>query len=86
MEIQTLFLEYIIDQFCLKRCQKKRYEQGYDILKEFVTKWLGTTAYEIFGYFSLLKYFGFMLWSQSVASGFAVFSCIHYICVVEGIV
>ena len=37
-----LIVEYIIEQFFPTRCQKKRYEQSYDILKEFL------------GYFSLL--------------------------------
>ena len=37
-EIQTLIVEYLIDQFLLTKCQKKRYEQGYDIHKEFASK------------------------------------------------
>ena len=35
-EIQALTVEYI-DQFLLQRCQKKRFEQGYDIFKDFVS-------------------------------------------------
>ena len=31
-----LIFNYIIDKFLLKRCEKKRYEQSYDILKEIV--------------------------------------------------
>ena len=37
-DIQMLIVEYIIEYFLLASCQKKRYEQGYDILKEFVSK------------------------------------------------
>ena len=31
-EIKALTVEYKIDQFLLKRGQKKRFEQGYDII------------------------------------------------------
>ena len=33
-------VKYIINQFLLKNCQKKRYEQDYNILSEIVTKYL----------------------------------------------
>ena len=33
-EIQTLTVEYKIDQLLLTRCKMKRYEQGFDILRE----------------------------------------------------
>ena len=37
-EIQTLIVEYIVSHAMLTRCQKKRYEQGCDILTLFVLK------------------------------------------------
>ena len=37
-DIQMLIVEYIIDEFLHMKCQKKPYEQGYGILKEFVSK------------------------------------------------
>ena len=37
-EVQTLIVEYIIDQFLLRKCQKKRFEQGYDIFKNILSK------------------------------------------------
>ena len=38
MEILTLIVEYIIEQFLLIVCQKKGYKPGYVIFKEFVAK------------------------------------------------
>ena len=32
-DMQTLLVEYTINPFLITRCQKKCYEQGYDILK-----------------------------------------------------
>ena len=60
-EIQTLIVEYIIDHFLLTRCQKKYHEQGYDI-KGFQ----GTAASKKLGYFSVMKYFGFIDMNRTV--------------------
>ena len=35
-DIRTLIEEYTINQFLLTRCQMKQYEQGYDIISDFV--------------------------------------------------
>ena len=37
-EIETLFVEHIIDQFLLTMCQKKRIQLGHDIVKDFLSK------------------------------------------------
>ena len=37
-EVQAGIMEHIIDRFLLSRCQKKCYEQCYDIIKEFESK------------------------------------------------
>ena len=37
-EIQTLIVEYIIYQYLLTMCQKKRFDQGYDNHKGFLSK------------------------------------------------
>ena len=44
-------MEWLIDQFLLQRCQKKDHEWGYDIRNSF---------------FSVLKYFGFIILTRSV--------------------
>ena len=38
IKIQAMIVEYIIAQFILTSCQKKRYEQGYHIIEELVSK------------------------------------------------
>ena len=63
-ETQTLILGYIFDNVMLKMCQKKLYKQGFDILKDFVSKIvLGNCkrSGQKLGHFSLMKHFGFML-------------------------
>ena len=35
---QTLIVEYVVNQCLVTRCQKKHYEQGYDVFIEFVSK------------------------------------------------
>ena len=37
-KVQAIIMERLMDRFLLARCQKKLYEQGYDILKEFIAK------------------------------------------------
>ena len=64
MDIQTLIADYTIDHFLLTRCQKKRYEYGYDILKDFFIKIIGFKGLadrQKLGYFSLMKHFGLIL-------------------------
>ena len=63
--------EWIIDQFSLKRRQKKRNGWGYGISKEYQSKWhLGnlTVGRQKLGYFSLMKYFGFIDVNRTVGS------------------
>ena len=31
-----MIMDYTIDRFLLERCQKKRFELGFDIIKDFV--------------------------------------------------
>ena len=57
-----MIVEYIIDQFLLTECHKKRNEQGYDISKESLSKW----NYQF--YFSLMKCFGFIDVNRTVWS------------------
>ena len=38
IKIQMLIVEYVANLFLLIRCQKKRYEQDYAILKDFLSK------------------------------------------------
>ena len=69
MEVQAMIMESIINWFLLARCQQKHYEQGYDIIKELLSKlafFYGTAGCPKLAYFSLMKYFGFMLLTWSV--------------------
>ena len=36
-EIKKMHAEQIINKLLFKRCQKERYEQGYDVFHEFVS-------------------------------------------------
>ena len=67
-------MEYIIDRFLLARCQKKRYEQKYDVWKSFYQKivFYGAAGGQKLGYFCLMKYFVLMLLTRS-----------HAICIVK---
>ena len=73
MKIQTLFVEHIIDQYLLKRCQKKRSEQSFDIIKGFISKYrlvlvnCWPSKFPV-GYFSRMKYLGLMLLTLSVCN------------------
>ena len=60
-DIQTLIVEHIIVQFLVTRRQMKRFEQGYDFLRDFYIK-----IVPFCGYFSLVKYFEFMLLKRFV--------------------
>ena len=57
-EIQAMIVAYIVDHSSLKRCKKKRYEQGYDTFS------LLTNLYQNnrqkLGYFNIMNYFGFI--------------------------
>ena len=59
-----------MDQFLLKMCQNKHYEQSYDILKEFFYKYsvLGTAGHQKLGHFSIMKYIGFIDVNRTVNS------------------
>ena len=63
-------IEYIDDQFLLQRCQQKRIEWGYNIFTHIVAKesvFRGTAGRQKLGYFSVMKYFGFINVNRAVA-------------------